>query len=274
MCHTAYILVLSLRPTIAASLAALSDQLKLLEQNDTENIIQQALGKSLGYDLSISESVGQDSHGKLLDEILVEERGRNSVENEQKDSHGESVLNKIALVPEGLDKKNVSGKMLQEENNCESVLDENAIMCGCGNAFDLMERCVAAGRDSCVTAGLAMDCRVSLRWHLCCGCSNSKPRPVLDFSSKKSGVIFFNFFEKSKNVLLRPKTMFSAIFAKNAKNIVFGRTSSFFEFSLKPPKYLFWSNELSFLICLKKMTSDFLDEKSKTGLGFEIGQPQ
>ena len=36
-----------------------------------------------------------------------------------------------------------------------------------------------------------MDCRVGLRWHFCCGCPNSKPRPVLDFSSKKSGVIFF-----------------------------------------------------------------------------------
>ena len=80
----------------------------------------------------------------------MEERGRNSVENEQKDCYGESASNKIALVPEGLDKKSVSDKMLQEENICELVLDENAIMRGCDNAFDLMERCGVTGRDSCV----------------------------------------------------------------------------------------------------------------------------
>ena len=47
------------------------------------------------------------------------------------------------------------------------------------------------------------------------------------------------------------------MFAKITKNIIFGRTSSFFDFSKK----------------LKKTTPDFFDEKSKTGLGFEIGQP-
>ena len=36
------------------------------------------------------------------------------------------------------------------------------------------------------TAGLVIDCRVGLHWHFCCGCPNSKPRPVLDFSSKKT----------------------------------------------------------------------------------------
>ena len=55
-----------------------------------------------------------------------------------------------------------------------------------------------------------------VRWHFCCGCPISKPRQVLDFSSKKSGVdFFFNFFEKSKNELVRPKTAFLAILAKN-----------------------------------------------------------
>ena len=41
-------------------------------------------------------------------EVVVEEQGRSSVENEQKDSNGESTLNKIAIVHEGLDKENVS----------------------------------------------------------------------------------------------------------------------------------------------------------------------
>ena len=64
------------------------------------------------------------------------------------------------------------------------------------------------------TSGLTMDCRVSLRWHFCCGCPISKPRPVLGFSSNKSGVVFCYFFEKSKNELVRPKMMFLAILAK------------------------------------------------------------
>ena len=53
-------------------------------------------------------------------------------------------------MPEGLDKESVSDKMLQKENNGELVVDKNAIMCGCGNSLDLMERCVVAGCDSCV----------------------------------------------------------------------------------------------------------------------------
>ena len=43
------------------------------------------------------------------------------------------------------------------------------------------------------TTGLAMDCGVGLRWHFHCGCPFSKPRPVLDFSSEKSGVVFIFF---------------------------------------------------------------------------------
>ena len=35
-----------------------------------------------------------------------------------------------------------------------------------------------------LTAGLAKDCRVGLRWHLCCCCPISKPRPFLGFSQK------------------------------------------------------------------------------------------
>ena len=62
------------------------------------------------------------------------------------------------------------------------------------------------------TAGLAMDYRVGLRWHFHCGCPISKPRPFLDFSSKKSGVIFFS--KSRKNKLIRPKTMFLVILAK------------------------------------------------------------
>ena len=45
---------------------------------------------------------------------------------------------------------------------------------------------------TCDTAGLVMNCRVGLRWHFCCGCPISKPRLILDFSSKKSGVVFLS----------------------------------------------------------------------------------
>ena len=60
---------------------------------------------------------------------------------------------------------------------------------------------------------LAMVFRVGLRWHFCCGCPILKSRPALDFSSKKSGVVFFSP-EKLKNELVRPKTMFLVILAK------------------------------------------------------------
>ena len=48
------------------------------------------------------------------------------------------------------------------------------------------------------TAGLAMGCRVGLRWHFRCGCTVSKSRQVLGFSSKKSGDVLFYFFRKVK----------------------------------------------------------------------------
>ena len=63
------------------------------------------------------------------------------------------------------------------------------------------------------TAGLAMDCRVGLRWYFRYDCPISKPRPVLGFSSKNQGPFFF-FFKKSKNELVRPKTMVLGILAK------------------------------------------------------------
>ena len=53
-----------------------------------------------------------------------------------------------------------------------------------------------------------------LRWHFRCICLISKPRPVLDVSSKNQGSFFNNFFEKSKNELVQTKTMFWAILAK------------------------------------------------------------
>ena len=71
-------------------------------------------------------------------------------------------------------------------------------------------RCWVALRRN--TAGLTMDCRVGLRWHLHCGCPISKPRSVLGFSSKKSRVVYF--FEKSKNEIVRPKMVFLVILAK------------------------------------------------------------
>ena len=52
----------------------------------------------------ISLSGYQDSHEEQLDESVVEEQGRQSDENEQKDSNGESTLNKIAIMPEGVDR--------------------------------------------------------------------------------------------------------------------------------------------------------------------------
>ena len=55
---------------------------------------------------------------------------------------------------------------------------------------------------------------MGLHWHFRCGCPIPKPRPVLDFSSKKSGVVYFDFFEKSKNELVWPKMMFLVILAK------------------------------------------------------------
>ena len=48
------------------------------------------------------------------------------------------------------------------------------------------------------TAGLAMDCRVGLRWYFRCGCPNSKQRSVLDSSSKNQGSFFV--FSKSQKM--------------------------------------------------------------------------
>ena len=63
------------------------------------------------------------------------------------------------------------------------------------------------------TSGLAMDCRVSLRWHFCCGCQISKPRPILDFPSKNQGSFFQFFLRKVKK------------WARTTKNDVFGEFS-------------------------------------------------
>ena len=63
------------------------------------------------------------------------------------------------------------------------------------------------------TAGLAMDCRVGLRWHFCSGFPISNPRSVLDFLSKNQGS-FFYFFEKLNNELVQPKIVLLAILAK------------------------------------------------------------
>ena len=59
-----------------------------------------------------------------------------------------------------------------------------------------------------LTARLAMDCRVGLRWHFCCGCPISKPRPDLGFSSKKSGVIFLFFWKVKKWVRTAKNSVF------------------------------------------------------------------
>ena len=55
---------------------------------------------------------------------------------------------------------------------------------------------------------------MGLREHFCCRCSISKPRPVLDSSSKTKWGVCFKFFEKSQNELRWPFLMFLAILAK------------------------------------------------------------
>ena len=54
---------------------------------------------------------------------------------------------------------------------------------------------------------------MGLRWYFRCGCLILKPRPALDFSSKKSGVDFL-FFWKIQNELIWPKMVFLVIFWK------------------------------------------------------------
>ena len=85
-----------------------------------------------------------------MHEVVAEERGAHHVEKEQKESSGESTLNKIAIMPQAVDKERVSDRLLQEKSSGKSVLDETAIMSGCGNAFNLMEKCVVAGCESCI----------------------------------------------------------------------------------------------------------------------------
>ena len=52
----------------------------------------------------------------------------------------------------------------------------------------------------------------TLAFSLCL--SDFKTKTSFGFLIKKSGVVFFNLFEKSKNELVRPKMMFLAILAK------------------------------------------------------------
>ena len=45
------------------------------------------------------------------------------------------------------------------------------------------------------TAGLAIDCRLDLRWHFCCRGPISNPRPVLDSSVKTKRGMLLDFWE-------------------------------------------------------------------------------
>ena len=126
------------------------DQLKMIDREDTENRIQQALGKVSEYDSSISEIVDQDNDEELLNEIVAEDQERRDVEIAQKEGSGESTLNKTAIMPECVDKERVSEELFREDSSGELVLDENVIMSGCGNAFDPEGTCVVAGCDSCI----------------------------------------------------------------------------------------------------------------------------
>ena len=83
------------------------DQLKMLDREETENKIQQALGKVSECESSISEIVDQDNDEELLNEIVAEDQERRDVEIAQKESSGESTLNKTAIMPECVDKERV-----------------------------------------------------------------------------------------------------------------------------------------------------------------------
>ena len=65
-----------------------------------------------------------------------------------------------------------------------------------------------------LTAGLATNWRVGPRWHFRCGSPISKPRPVLDFSSKNQGS-FFYVFESQKMSSYGQKWCFGD-FSKNS----------------------------------------------------------
>ena len=122
----------------------------MLDQQETENRIQQVLGRVSECDSSISEIVDQDNDEELLNEIVAEDQERRDVEIAQKESSGESTLNKTAIMPECVDKERVSEELFREDSSGESVLDENAIMSGCGNAFNPEETCVVDGCNSCI----------------------------------------------------------------------------------------------------------------------------
>ena len=70
------------------------------------------------------------------------------------------------------------------------------------------------------TAGLAMDCRVGLHWHFRCGCLILKPRPVLDFSPKKSCFLIYSKSQKWA------RTAENDVFKILAKNWWFSNNSS------------------------------------------------
>ena len=67
-----------------------------------------------------------------------------------------------------------------------------------------------------LTAGLASDCRLGLRWHFHCRSPISKPRPVLDYSPKTTRGMYFRFYpKKSQNELVWPFLVFLAIWFQN-----------------------------------------------------------
>ena len=72
---------------------------------------------------------------------------------------------------------------------------------------------IAFGQGLC-TAVLAMYCRMGLCWHFRCDCPILNQDQLWVSHQKNQGSIFLICSKKSKNELVRPKTVFLAILAK------------------------------------------------------------
>ena len=130
------------------------NQLKLLDQNDTEHIIQKLrLDEeyvSPNYELADSYSifnVGVDNDKR--------DKRRNKLENSRSDN-----MDEISDAKESNDEDasvtavdvcdQSKGNNLFDPITAE-VLNEGATMTACRNAFDLKEKCVVAKRSNCIT---------------------------------------------------------------------------------------------------------------------------
>ena len=76
------------------------------------------------------------------------------------------------------------------------------------SASDISTMNADAKSKAVATDELPSDCRLGLRQHFCWRCPISKPRPVLDFSSKT--LFIYLFFAKSQNELVWQTHVFFA----------------------------------------------------------------